>query len=111
MDKAPVYLETLFEAMQEVDLDPVRDFVEKYSGRGMMGRECIGIVAPVQKVMQLMVHYAVTLTRNDFDIRDVTEMVDRMQSDSYGKSDTIWYFPGTEVYVDEDLASAYELRG
>ncbi|MCI8363928.1 MAG: hypothetical protein HFG34_03115 [Eubacterium sp.] len=59
-----------------------------YSGRGMFGRECIGIVC--QDALSMMVD--LTEYISTFDVININQKLGRICSDSMGM-DTIVYFP------------------
>jgi len=67
-----------------------------YSGRGMNGETCVGIVATVHELVDVFVALA-----RDEDADELTDVMrNALRSDDYGR-ETIWYFPGIE-FIDEE---------
>lgn len=83
-------------AAYEADLDLEEDLRFDYSGRGMYGGKCFGIVADTARYTKFMM-----LLFADLDRDQAWEMVDQVCTDSMG-FDTIFYFPGVFVVDEED---------
>lgn len=86
--------ENLERLAQMLDLDS-GDVRRDYSGRGMYGASCVGLVVDVPDVV-----IGVAL-REIFDEDEAWELARAACSDSMGRS-TIVYFPGLVVAQDED---------
>lgn len=78
-----------------------------YSGRGMFGSHCFGLVFS-GNAGQFFSAFLQTLEDEDIELKqELADLFDEMQTDSMGW-DTIYYFPGwileeeTEEYEDED---------
>lgn len=75
-----------------------------YSGRGMYGKECIGIVMPGLSGLVGLVGFVVFFMEQDgFETFEVINMLADVKTDSMG-FETIFYFP----YLHED-EGYYEL--
>jgi hypothetical protein len=82
-----------------------------YSGRGMYGRECVGISLDAgdelvigAKVMKAAVERNEQLDPHDediIDLDDVIELFDRASTDALGRG-TILYFPSVEWTGEDD---------
>lgn len=78
-------------AADNAGLDPEEALRDDYSGRGMYGETCFGIV--VGGVNQAA-RFLVELAMSDEDATDLAgDLADAMRSDSMGY-DQIYYFPG-----------------
>jgi hypothetical protein len=85
----------LVEADVESSEDDFADVIyTDYSGRGMYGATCLGIVVPSRSDAPKVVGYlAVALAEED---GDVDALLDEVATDSMGR-DTIVYFRGVEL--------------
>jgi hypothetical protein len=82
-----------------------------YSGRGMGGKECLGVVLNQGQslgslfgdvIETINTFYIEAGNDGDLSVSDVADAFDSMQTDSMGKG-TIVYFPGYEYFnLDED---------
>lgn len=84
-------------ASWEEDGDGVR---ENYSGRGMYGRTCIGVVGDsLATAFQFMYSLAEVIHEDElYDQKEfVMEMVEALVSDGMGRSSLIYYFPGYTI--------------
>lgn len=83
------------EAAEIRDCDELRP--QSYSGRGMYGRSCVGVVVPRDvSSFQLAAAIAVALLDEEDGERDVEDLADlRVSEDAMGL-DTIVYFPRVE---------------
>jgi hypothetical protein len=72
--------------------------IRSYSGRGMNGRECLGVVVPdINSFLKVVL---VATLDEDFDKslgQDIIDAIDNMKEDSMGR-DTIVYFPDIPCY-------------
>lgn len=91
--------ETVITAIEDAGLDP-QALYDDYSGRGMYGKECFGIV--VESTAEA-VKFLIALARNlEAELAD--ELADNWTTDSMGYG-TIVYFPRftvSEEDVDDD---------
>ena len=70
------------------------DFRPDYSGRGMYGRECIGVVCDSLRDFMRLVHEVVCMVENDGGCpHDATSILADVSTDGMGLS-TIYYFTG-----------------
>ncbi len=102
--------------IQEFFEDTSEDFeLRKYSGRGMYGKECVGIITP--SLAKFMAHVMQSLQYKldslEFDPDSTDEVVGNlaqafkhMRTDSMGL-DTIVYFPNME-FVGEEFSNGDE---
>ena len=60
---------------------------ETYSGRGMYGKECFGVIGRESGFLRFMIELAVV------DPDTARDLADRVRTDGMGLS-TIYYFPG-----------------
>lgn len=82
-------------ALQQVFEDA--DFIVRgYSGRGMYGKTCLGVVT--ENLAELIA--ALIEGTNDDERKEVAEAIRTMQMDSFGR-DTIVYFPKIQFQEDE----------
>lgn len=81
---------TLEDAADYADLDPDADIRTNYSGRGMFGKTCLGLVYDSLSDLLVFVAY---LAREDEDHLD---WISRVRQDSMGMS-TIAYWPSVSV--------------
>jgi hypothetical protein len=87
----------LIEIAGIADLDQDSDIHWFYSGRGMDGQTCVGVIGTAQAM-----RFAVALgdwRATEFDddhVEAVREFTDDVRADSMGR-DTIYYFPGLAV--------------
>jgi len=79
-----------------------------YSGRGMYGGKCFGLVFE-GTVGQFFSAFLQSLSDEDISLKhELADLFDQMQTDSMGRWATIYYFPGwileeeTEDYEDEE---------
>lgn len=81
------------DAVRVVDLDPEVVVRGNYSGRGMYGRECVGVVvdSPAELV-RIMVALTVLVFERDVDL-DMDDLAGNLRMDSVGFA-VIGYFPG-----------------
>lgn len=91
---------TLRMAAFDADLDFESQFVFGYSGRFMYGSTTFGLTGSVSDLAKFMA--ALGGIDRDEDSEgglgfDLNEFADRISTDSYGRSDTIFYWPGVEV--------------
>ena len=82
---------------------PEGDLREDYSGRGMGGAECFGIVGTARDLalftMELTIRakdYDVSSDKEGVTVDQVFEMFQRLSTDSMGRN-TIFYFPGVQL--------------
>lgn len=110
--------------MYELDYNEIIEAVEDatgdrdalylgYSGRGMYGSECFGIVCSLGELLVFVESLSTRAALSSSDA-NVGEWIDRAQSDSMGIS-TIWYFPGATIVnapdEDESEERSYVYRG
>ncbi len=94
--------ELIDRAFYHADLDMDENLRREYSGRGMYGGKCFGIVCrQVGQVVQFMIHLSKLVEEEGMDPDMVLEMTERMSSDSMGMS-SITYFPGFTIGNDPD---------
>lgn len=83
-----------------------RDFGlrEEYSGRGMNGSTCVGMVGDEGDLIRFVSR--LTSLAEDYELDGyelATELADRLAVDSMGRGATIYYFPGVTIGdPDED---------
>ena len=80
-----------------------------YSGRGMYGSHCFGLVFG-GTCGQFFSAFLQNLDEDELEIKqELADLFDEMQTDSMGRWDTIYYFPGwlleeeTEEYGEEEI--------
>lgn len=73
---------------------------EKYSGRGMYGDTCFGLICGLNQLV-LFVHALATQAAEDGCDTDDTEWLQEVCSDSMGR-DEIYYFPHAQVEPSAD---------
>jgi len=79
------------------DTDPDEIIRRDYSGRGMYGDECFGIVCDIQDLLLFVVALTTQGDPDDDEFEwTVMELVKKARSDGMGLS-TIWYFPGWQL--------------
>lgn len=83
--------EDIIEAVTEADLDPDGSIRWGYSGRGMYGQECFGLVGSESEFGRFMVELTVLAGADE-----ARQLVDCLCTDSMGRK-IIFYFPGVEV--------------
>lgn len=89
-------LDALYEAEVSVDDRHAEDVVRtNYSGRGMYGRECFGIVVRSYEVLAVGIALERLLAERDSDVR-ATQLARHCSTDSMA-FDVILYFPGFEL--------------
>lgn len=81
----------LEEACFDADVDYEETVREDYSGRGMYGATCFGLVTPSQADAFKILWYYNAPDERDFS--KVPELLDDMRTDNMGY-DVIVYFPG-----------------
>lgn len=91
---ATVDRDLILEALDNAGSDAA-DLRASYSGQGMMGSECFGIVGDLSQFVNFMVELATI----DQDI--ASNLADRVQSDTMGYQ-SIYYFPGYTLGDEED---------
>jgi hypothetical protein len=97
----------LCDAITQADVQVNEDVAEiirtDYSGRGMYGAECFGLVCDLPDVMATLVMLSHASTPDSDEVEwDVVELSRRMCSDGMGLS-SIFYFPGwTLTNVPQD---------
>ena len=81
---------------------------EDYSGRGMYGSHCFGLVFS-GTAGQFFSAFLQTLDEDELELKqELADLFDQMETDSMGRWATIYYFPGwlleeeTEEYEDEE---------
>lgn len=83
-------------AANEANVDNDEDTLRwEYSGRGMYGRKCPGLVGDVSKLASLFValtQQAVEYERDDFDYGVVMDLAEDTVEDSMGRQ-SIFYWP------------------
>lgn len=90
----------LIDAAYDAGLDPDDDDVLRfdYSGRGMYGRECFGIVGGLEDLIRFVATWAAKC-ENEYEdherFNDYDWLTD-IRSDSMGLS-SIWYWPSVQV--------------
>jgi hypothetical protein len=91
--------------MEQITLQGLRDladnyelkFQDDYSGRGMYGKECIGVVGTWSDMYQFLLALG-----EDEDIRDLFALEGAPRSDNMGL-DTVWYWPGLSADAFEEV--------
>jgi hypothetical protein len=85
--------ENLIEAVESIGLDE-SNLRFDYSGKGMMGRECLGLEGGISD----LINFTIELTaRAAFDGNiEAVAWMGNVRSDSMGYS-TIWYWPSLNV--------------
>jgi hypothetical protein len=94
-------------AVQEIVDAYVNDYTEvdvrSYSGRGMVGDRCLGIVAEPGAFAEFVAGLAEIVASDGYGFGDVAdgmcalrERIGRVRMDSMGLS-TVWYWPDIEV--------------
>lgn len=73
---------------------------EDYSGRGMYGQTCPGLVGGMSNFCGFLVDISIRLSESVFGADPAFELADHVATDNMGW-DTIFYFPGLEL-VDYD---------
>lgn len=82
------------------DESQIRD---DYSGRGMYGRTCVGVVGDrPSAAVQFMYCLAEVIHEDDLDDQKdfVLEMSEALTMDNMGRSAMIYYFPGYKIVED-----------
>ena len=80
------------EKIKEFCEDTGNRFYENYSGRGMFGRTCVGVVTE-DNVISLILDLFVYMVENEMDLYESKELLQCAKTDNLGY-DTIVYFPG-----------------
>jgi len=118
--------EALREACEDVGNSDIVSFRNTYSGRGMYGRQCVGIVGSMAECQLVIAQVIKTLsmalsrvakesvdpdysateddladTENDFDLA-ITSLMN-FSMDNMGRSDVILYWPSLEPIFEENL--------
>jgi hypothetical protein len=118
--------EALREACEDVGDSDIVSFRNTYSGRGMYGRQCVGIVGSMAECQLVIAQVIKTLsmalsrvakesvdpdysateddladTENDFDLA-ITSLMN-FSMDNMGRSDVILYWPSLEPIFEENL--------
>ena len=83
------------DAAWDADLDIEEDLRFDYSGRGMYGAKCFGIVGDDTKFLKFLIKFA----EREPDL--AWELTDRVATDSMGR-EAIMYFVGATVVDKED---------
>ena len=88
------------------------DRVRSYSGRGMFGKECLGVTTHSQSelvadVMSAIIDHVMDEPDGDRDAGDAAEAFRNMRTDSMGR-DTIVYFPNVCHVKDEEVDDSEE---
>lgn len=83
------------EAAWAADLDTEKALYDGYSGRGMYGRKCFGVVGSMEDYSKFLVQ----LTQTDPDL--AWDLAQSVASDSLGL-DNIFYFPGYQLANEDD---------
>lgn len=93
----PFTADELIEEFYEVEVDTGSDDVvrEDYSGRGMYGATCFGVVVASYELLQVGVAIERLLSRHNSD-DDTIKLLKSASTDSMGMS-TIVYFRGFEL--------------
>jgi hypothetical protein len=105
MTQISIPRELIVEALDNAGVDPEDGGLrESYSGRGMYGSACFGIVGSMSEFAAFLVELAYLEAENGADYaRDLAQCV---RSDNMGRS-AIFYFPGATLRDDvEDDGSA-----
>lgn len=102
MDKHPI--QTILESViEEQGEDANIRIYEGYSGRGMYGKECIGVTGSLGDIVSALLEGALKMasTMSRFEKRDLLDDVQNMQRDSMGH-DMIVYWPGIEFVGEQE---------
>lgn len=101
----------VIDALEEMGEDPEESIRDDYSGRGMYGTTCAGLVLDSSALI-FMVQLGAVISREltDDDEREdmmnaLINMTDKAQTDSMGRYSQIVYFPGWE-FMEMDPADA-----
>lgn len=84
--------------------------LREYSGRGMFGAKCLGIVGDLGTVVANLI--ATALYTEIDEKEEITNALGGISFDSMGRSDSIVYFPGvpytpTETVYDNETFGMY----
>lgn len=91
-------IDNAIEYCGEHDVRVYRD----YSGRGMYGETCFGLVGHVRQITKVLMALVGEAAANGDDTVPLFEMVDRTRTDDMGRA-TIVYFPGYEIVGESAL--------
>lgn len=93
----------LIDFLYAADVDPDEDVRWNYSGRGMYGRTCFGIVGKLDDLLKFVYFCGVTDGIEQENDREsiFADMMSGVCSDSMGY-DTIYYWPELVVLVGEE---------
>ena len=108
MDRIIETIKKIVELADDYDIQ-----VRSYSGRGMYGKSCLGLVGRQSDVMNLLIKSiveAVKLTRRSDTsadkaldhVSDIFEEFGRMSVDSMGRS-SIYYFEDMEIKIGDEI--------
>lgn len=78
----------LYQSVSKAVEDCEGAYVQRYSGRGMYGRQCLAFVANPADMGQIMMAVRVEMNKNDHDHRDMPAMA----QDNMGKN-MVYYWP------------------
>lgn len=100
------YLDVVKDYVTFWEDDDVPSVYEAYSGRGMYGKECFGIVTRDPRVISLFLleiadEYAARNPDEDDPFYEVRELTLSMEVDNMGLS-MIYYFPGWTIIPTEE---------
>ena len=92
------------EAIEAIGLDA---HLRSYSGRGMYGSSCVGVVCSMQEFVQIVTQAAIDADKDeDCDI-NFSYDVSKVSSDSMGLS-TIYYWPSQKWLPEYDTSDVYD---
>lgn len=86
----------VIEAIKDAGYD-----TRSYSGRGMFGKECLGVTTdnPIKMVCEVIAAFSVKV--NDIEtVEELTKVLGKAQTDSMGR-DTIVYWPSLSPEAEE----------
>jgi hypothetical protein len=95
----------ILNALRDADMS-ADDLRMDYSGRGMYGSDCFGIVGDVQDLALFMVAITDRMSQMDYptngDVTAAYDLARAVRSDSMDRH-IIFYFPGYRLVEDEDI--------
>ena len=93
-------MQRIIEVMEDYCQEREFDFRDDYSGRGMFGRKCVGIVIDSgTNILEMIMELTEMLIDNDIEY--VSEKIGAIRQDNMGMG-TIIYFPRLEKKKTEE---------
>lgn len=95
MHNTDIELDTVTDLAYEADLD-VDDVFPAYSGRGMYGEQCLGLVCNIGQFARFVQQVSRRVAEGDDELAELEAELPNVRTDSMGLG-TIYYWPGIQV--------------